>query len=161
MYLWQIKWKDYNDPPLTVSEKQAKFIDAALEETEEKRGKYFKINGEKYSYSDVRQVVKTNKPVNDTKMLYQGEADDLNESALINEEGDVVASWYKRMVTNREYESYYSRHHAYKLVSRDNGELWVACRVVEKVNGIRPEHLEPCTESEARMLWKTYSQAAS
>lgn len=162
MYWWAIKWKSFAEADLLVSEKQAEYIDKKLDLPASERGEFFKINGEKYSYSDIRRVERTTKRIqSDTKALYSGLADSLNEGPIINEDGDVTTNWYKKLVTAKEYESYYAKAHSYYLISRDGADCWVAIRLVEKVNGDRPDYLELCTKEEAERLWKISSTVPS
>src|SRR5690606_30282769 len=100
------------------------------------------------------RVERTTKRVeDDTKKLYAGEAMKLSKEPLIDDEGCVVTNWYKKLVTPKEYESYYAKSSSYYLLSRDANEIWIGIRIVEMENGDRPDYLEICTKEEADRLW--------
>lgn len=158
MYYWAIKWKSFTEADLLLSEKQAKFIDQKLDEPAENRGEFFKINGERYRYDDIRKVERTTRRIeDDTKKLYSGEAMKLSKEPLIDGEGCVVTNWYKMLVTPKEYESNYAKHSSYYLMDKSPDGYWIGIRCIEYENGERSDYLELCTKEEADKLWKLSS----
>lgn len=158
-FYWAIKWKSYSIEDLLVNDKQKEYIENEwIKNPEHRQSQTFKLNGETYSYNSIDSITKTSQRItDDTKLLYANEAGLHDRSPIINSDGDVVTNWYKKLVTKKEYENYYSKHPSYHLVSKDAGDIWVGFRIAERENGYRPDNIEQCNESEAERLW-FYSQ---
>jgi len=159
-YKWRIKWKDFNEQELIISEAQGKFLNEKLIQDEKERGDRFVINGIPYLYSSINNVEPTTqKEDSDIKSLMAGTGAELTSGPLIDNEGFVVTNWVKKLVSSKEYEGYYARHPSYYSLDRtDNGGIYIAFRRVEQINSERPSDVELCTEQEAERLWK-YSTA--
>jgi len=155
-YYWRIKWRDYNEQELLISEKQAQIINQNL--TLENRPERFVINKIPYRYDAIDVVEPTTKKVEeDVKQLYAGGAERLKTGPILDEEGFVIANWYKRQVSSKEFEKYYANHPSYYTLERlDSGNIVIAFRRAEEINATRPADLELCTEQEVERLWKSY-----
>lgn len=155
MYYWAIKWKSFADPDLLISEKQAQYLDGMLDKAESERGTYFKINGERYSYSDIRRIEQTTKRIEDNqvKLLYSGEEKRNSNSPIIDGEGNVLTNWYKKLVTQKEYDQYYAKSSSYYVLTKEDNSVLIGIRLPELENGERSPELELCTKAEAERLW--------
>lgn len=155
MYYWAIRWKSFADPDLLVSEKQAQYIDSMLDKKEDERPQHFKINGERYSFSDIRRIEQTTKRVEDNtvKLLYSGEDKRNSRGPIIDGEGNVLTNWYKRLVSQKEYDSYYSKQSSYYTLTKEDNGVYIGIRLPEMENGERSSDLELCTKAEAERLW--------
>lgn len=155
-YYWRIKWKDYNEQELLVSEAQGKYLNEQLTTDPVIRGDRFTLNGIAYRYDAIDNVEPTTKRVEDkVKALYAGRAEELKTGPLIDTEGYVVTNWYKKVISSKEYEKYYANHPSYYTLDRaDTGNVTIAFRRVEEINGDRPTDIDLCTEDEASRLWK-------
>jgi len=159
-YYWRIKWKDYNEQELLISEKQAQVINQNL--VLENRPERFVINKIPYRYDAIDVVEPTTKKVlDDVKALYAGTAEKLKTGPIIDEEGDVIANWYKKTISSKEYEKYYAGHPSYYTIGRnDSGNVIIAFRKAEEYNGNRAEDIEICTAEETERMWKSYGNFA-
>lgn len=157
MYYWAIKWKQFNEDDLLVNEKQKEYIESEWNKSKEDRqSQTFKVKGEQYSYDSIERIVHTTKKILDSqKLLYAAGQQIGKKIPLINEDGDVVTAWYKRFVSNKEFENYYSKHHNYKAVDKEDGGVWVGFRKVLHENETISDDIELCTEEEADKLWKS------
>lgn len=151
-YYWRIKWRDYNEQELLITDKQAQIINQNL--VLENRPERFTLNSIPYRYDAIDVVEPTTKKVEeDTSLLGSGDTK-LESGPVVDQEGSVVTNWYKKQVTSKEYESYYGKHHGYYLLSRDANEIWIAIRVPEEFNKEKNPELELCSQGEADRLWK-------
>lgn len=155
-YYWSIKFKDYKVADLLIENKAKEYIESEwVKEPENRLHQTFKYNNEVYSYSSIDSITQTSQKVTDlTKMLYSGEAMKTSNSPLVNEDGEVVTMWCKRLVTIREYENLYSKHTCYYLLDKADNGVWVGVRIAVMENGNRPDTVEECTEVEADRLWR-------
>lgn len=157
MYYWAVKWKSFDEDDLLVSVNQKDYIETEWgKDPKDRVSQTFKIKGEIYSYGSIERIVQTTKRILDSqKLLYAaGEAMTRKKTPLINEDGDVVTAWYKRYISNKEYESYYAKNPTYKMVEKEDGGVWVGFRKVIHENEDISTDIEPCTEDEANRLWK-------
>ena len=156
-YYWRIKWRDYNEQDILISEKQGRYINEQL--ILEPRPDRFTINGIAYRYNAIDVVEPTTKKIaSDIKMLYAGGAELLKSGPVINGEGDVVANWCKKIVSGKEYEKYYGAHPGYYTLSRDGtSSVTIAFRYAEELNRARPDGIELCSEAETERLWRVYT----
>jgi hypothetical protein len=156
MYYWAIKWKNYSVGDLLVTPKAKEFIEAQwILEPDQRASKTFKYEGETYSYDSIDNITHTSKKINDfTKQLYSGQSLLQSRDPLVNEDGDVVTAWYKKLLTTKEYEGYYAKHPSYYTLDKGDGGIWVGMRLAVLANGDRPDTVELCTEDESRKLWK-------
>lgn len=156
MYYWAIKWKQFNEEPLLVNEKAKAYIEAQWELPKEKReSQTFKYKGEQYSYDSIDRIVTTTKKILDSqKLLYAAGQQIGKKVPIINEDGDVVTAWYKRYISNKEYESHYAKNPFYRVVEKEDGGLWIGFRKVLHENEDISTDIELCTEEEADKLWK-------
>ena len=155
---WSIRWKSYSVEELLVNNKQKEYIENEwVKVSEHRKHQTFKLNGETYSYNSIDSITKTNKPILDnTKLLYASELAIHNKGAMIDAGGDTITNWYKKLISSKEYESYYGKHPAYYFLDKDDSGIWVGFRYVEKENGERPDTIEQCNEQESERLWKKY-----
>ena len=160
-YKWRIKWKDYNEQELLITEAQGKYLNEQLVLDEAQRGDRFTLNNIPYLYSSINNVEPTTrKEDEDIKSLMAGTDAELTSGPIMDNEGFVVTNWCKKLVSSKEYEGYYARHHSYYTLDRtDTGGVWIAFRRVEQLNSERPSDVEICTEQEADRLWKYYNAA--
>lgn len=159
MYYWAIKWKSYAVEDLYVNDAQKEAIEREwIKETKDRKHQTFTLNKETYSFSSIDSITKTNKRIESvTKLLYAAEAALNSNAPLIDDDGDVVTHWYKKLVSIREFENFYAKHHAYYLIDKADGGVWVGMRLVEKENGNRSDQVELCTREESDKLWKYQS----
>lgn len=149
-FYWAVKFKSYEREDLLINEKVKEYI-----ETEWIKGaqQTFTFDKEIYSYNSIDSIVRTNKQIIDlTKLLYAAEATKNSKSPMFNSNGEIITNWYKKLVTRKEYENYYSKHPSYKTLDKDANGIYIAFRLVEKENGSRPDSVEQCSEQEVERL---------
>ncbi len=159
MHYWTIKWKNYKEEPLEITEKQAEYLMAERAKSN-RANETFTIHGEQYSFSSIDTIQKTTKKIeSDTKLLYASAAQLLEKpKPIINEDGEVVTNWYKTLVDKREYAKYFSVQPDYMLLKKtDGGNYWMAFRKAEMTNLTVPDHLELCDKTECDQLWMRYN----
>jgi len=159
MNWWSINWKSYSTDSLLVNEKQKEYIESEwTKEPENRRSQQFTLAGETYSYNSIDSITRTSSKIDSAiKLLYSEEAKSKSKSAVYNQDREAVTSWYKKLITRKEYDNYYGKHPSYFTLSIDNSDIWVAFRLVTKSNGDRPDNIEPCTEGESERLWQKVS----
>lgn len=159
MYYWRIKWKDYNEQELFISEAQGRYLNSQIILDSSVRGERFTLNGIPYRYDSIDNVEPTTKRVeSDIKELLAGAGVPLESGPMLDPEGYVIANWYKRVIGSKEYEHYYAHHPSYYSLDRnETGNITIAFRRIEMMNGERPMDIELCTEQESDRLWKYYS----
>jgi hypothetical protein len=158
MYYWAIKWKSFNEDELLVSEKQKEYIEAEWNKSKEARtSQTFKIKGETYSYDSIERIISTTKKILDSQKLLYAAGQDLTrkKQPLVNEDGDVVTSWYKRYVSDKEYNTKYNGHSSYKIIGKEDGGIWIGFRKIMYDMDDMADDIEPCTEEEANRLWRS------
>lgn len=158
MYYWRIKWKDYNEQELIITDNQGKYLNNQLILDPTTRGDRFTLNGVAYRYDSIDNVEPTTKRVeSDIKQLLAGAGLNLESGPMLDLEGYVIANWYKRLISSKDYERYYARHPAYYTLDRgDSGNITIAFRRVEMMNSEHPTDIELCNEQESNRLWKYY-----
>lgn len=78
---------------------------------------------------------------------------DTSMKVLVNQNGDVLFSWVKKRVDNKE-SGYYAGSDGYKeLYKSESGKIFGFRRILDKEEPI-PEHLELCTDEEIVKLEK-------
>lgn len=157
LYYWAIKWKSFDEDDLLVSVKQKEYIESQWgKDPKDRDSQTFKIKGETYSYSSIERIVQTTKRILDSqKLLYAAGQQIGKKVPIIDEEGCVVTAWYKRYISNKEYETKYAKSSFYKTVSKEEGGIWMGFRKVMHENEDISDDIEPCTEEESNRLWKS------
>lgn len=160
MYYWEIKWKKYGEAYLYVTDKQKEFIESEwIKAPDQRNNQQFKINGEYYSFDSIDGIQRSIKKVgSDLLQLYAGEAPNVKRAPLTAMEDGyevVVTQWVKKYVSQKEYDQTYSKNSHYKVLSKEDAAVWLACRVACYEDGYIPDDCEPCDEAESDRLWKS------
>lgn len=101
-------------------------------------------------YSLVKSFKQTDKRYVSQDLL-EGAAQAFNDP-VYNDEGDMMARWVKRTVPMDRWNSYYSKHTAYKKLREEMGMITVA--FVLPVHTINPQQVDYCTTDEINTLEK-------
>jgi hypothetical protein len=155
-FYWAVKWKNFDVEDLLVSDGRKEIIEREwLKKPEYRQSQTFTLDGESYSFNSIDSITKTSKKIEDTtKLLYASEASFHSRAPMLNEAGEVVTNWYKKLVSSKEYYNFYGKHPSYRTLDKDPSGIWVAFRLAERQNGDRPNTVELCNESEVERLWR-------
>lgn len=63
-----------------------------------------------------------------------------------------MGNWYKKNIDRREWDTYYSKIHAYQRIDEQDGSLWVAVKLAEETGSEMPAYLIKCTIEETNRL---------
>lgn len=150
MRYWEVEKWDGNT--IIVPEKIAKFIADECA----KGNDHITWADNFIARKDIREIRKTSKrpDVQQYDALKSGKVEDQvsDGGPLLNPDGSVLSNWYKKGVTQREWNSYYSKHPGYYRLSTEGGTVVMGFRRVEHKNSYIPDDIYQCTDDEVRRL---------
>jgi len=149
--------KRFKDEPLLVTPSIAMKI--ARAKAEGKESVIFKHEGEDMlldcraisAVEETRQLI----PKSNVYLLEEGENLGGPPEPILNMAGAVITNWYKKPVSGKEWNSYYSKMASYKLLAQEGGVHWIAWRKPMVKNDPHQEQpgTVPCTKEESERLW--------
>lgn len=99
-------------------------------------------------FSEIKGFDKTSRRKTEQKLLE--DASRAFNEPMFNEDGDILARWVKREVTQGEYDRYYAKSPSYQRLRNEDGMVVIAFAVpIHQINFNRVSY---CTPDEERLL---------
>jgi hypothetical protein len=143
--------KRYKDDDVLITKEQANQVTHELSRGAE----FIVLNNQMIAKGDVRGVEETETLIPTQALIGDGSISHKIEP-LYNLDGSVNFDWYRKRVSNKMWDKFYSVSPGYHLLNRDDGAVVVGFRIIKQSGQAISREVTLCTKEEVRAIEKSY-----